>query len=144
MDCLQIDGIDKLLSKFNTIEQYDVVQSALKKSGAIVHESAVQKCPVDDGTLSQSIMIDIEYDKAIIGTNVEYAPYVEFGTGRYAVNGMGRKTPWAYEDPATGETIWTVGQHPQPFLHPALTENAEKIQKIFETEVRNKIQEVFR
>ena len=144
MDCLKVDGFDKLISRFDIIEQRDVIKSALEKSGDIVKYSAKEKCPVDTGALKKGIDSCIEYNKAIVGTVVKYAPYVEFGTGRYAMNGMGRKTPWSYDDPVTGETIWTVGQHPQPFLHPALTENAEKIQKIFKQEVRTKIQEVFK
>lgn len=40
-------------------------------------------CPVDTGRLRNSITHAPEGDKAeIIGTNVEYAPYVEYGTTR--------------------------------------------------------------
>ena len=63
-----------------------------------------------------------------MGTPVEYAPYVEFGTGIHAVNGDGRQTPWVYRT-ADGEFYWTEGQEPQPFLMPALEENTERIKE---------------
>lgn len=144
MDTLKIQGLDKLLSKLNSLEQSDVIQAGLEKACKRVEASAKQKCPVDTGALKASITHTVEEDKGIIGTNMEYAPYVELGTGKFAKNGHGRKTPWAYEDPKTGELIWTAGQRPQPFLHPALSENAEAIQNDFKTEVRKKITEVFK
>ena len=44
----------------------------------------------------------------------------------FAEAGNGRKTPWAYQD---DEDNWhyTHGQHPQPYMRPALNENREKI-----------------
>ena len=35
--------------------------------------------------------------------------------------------PWAYEDEKTGELIWTAGQHPHPFMRPALNDNRDAI-----------------
>ena len=54
-----------------------------------------------------------------VGTNTEYAPYVEFGTGIYAESGLGRKTPWRYYSPRMGRFVRTVGMKPKPFLRPA-------------------------
>ena len=53
---------------------------------------------------------------------------VEYGTGLYAEGGNGRKeVPWAYKDEKTGELIWTAGQHPHPFMRPALNDNRNDI-----------------
>ena len=49
---------------------------------------------------------------ATVGNPLENAIWEEFGTGQYALNGDGRKGGWAYEDPKTGETIWTYGKTP--------------------------------
>ena len=38
--------------------------------------------------------------------------------------------PWCYMDEKTGEFIWTSGQHPQPYMRPALEENKDDIIKI--------------
>lgn len=142
MDTLKIHGLDKLMSKLNEFEQYDVVQAGLKKACERVEKSAKDKCPVDTGILQGSISHTIEFDKGIVGTKEEYGPYVELGTGKFAKNGYGKKHPWGYEDPKTGKTIWTAGQRPQPFLHPALTENAKAIQKDFEEEINKKLRRI--
>ena len=65
----------------------------------------------------------------VIGTPVEYAIYVEKGTGIYAVKGDGRKTAWFYVD-ERGVGHWTRGQRPQPFLTPAAEDNMSKILNI--------------
>lgn len=44
-----------------------------------------------------------------VGSNYENAIWEEFGTGIYAENGDGRKTPWYYED-EHGETHKTQGK----------------------------------
>jgi len=63
----------------------DLIRRAIR-----VHSHAVSLCPVDTGNLRSSITWEIEHDEeeggpeggvsAIVGTNVEYAPYVEYGT----------------------------------------------------------------
>jgi len=90
----------------------------LTLAGEVVVSAAIQKCPVDTGNLRGSINSEVDEGKLSvrIGTPVEYAPYIEFGTGEYAENGMGRKD-------------WK-GMKSQPFLRPALIENREKIRGI--------------
>ena len=57
------------------------LHNALGQAGEIVRADAVMNCPVDTGRLKGSITSKVEGNSAVIGTNVEYAPYVEFGTG---------------------------------------------------------------
>lgn len=51
-----------------------------------VERRAKRSCPVDTGRLRSSIAWRLEADtrgiSAVIGTNVEYAPYVELGTSQ--------------------------------------------------------------
>lgn len=45
-----------------------------------IRSEAVQNCPVDTGRLRQSIGVERrDEDTYRVGTNVEYAPFVEFG-----------------------------------------------------------------
>jgi phage gpG-like protein len=85
---------------------------------------------VDTGNLRNSITHEVDDDTAYIGTNVEYAVYVELGTGKYYPGG--RKTPWLYED-AKGETHMTYGMKGRPYLKPAVEEHANDYKSIFET-----------
>jgi len=50
-----------------------------------LRNEAVRRCPVDTGRLRQSIGLQKVGDGHYrVGTNVVYAPYVEFGTRRMA------------------------------------------------------------
>ena len=66
---------------------------------------------------------------AYIGTNCEYAIYVEFGTGEFAEKGNGRKGGWVYKTP-NGEVHFTYGMPPQPYLRPAFRQNQKAIRDI--------------
>ena len=81
-------------------------------------------------------MIDEREPAAIIGTNNEYAAYVELGTGIYAEGGGGRPTPWVYQD-AKGNWHYTRGNKAQPFLKPAVAEHADKYREIIKNALEN-------
>ena len=123
-------NLDRLLSKFDNLQDIDLT-APLTQACLLVENEAKRKCPVDTGQLRQSITHNVEDNVGTIGTNVEYAPYVEYGTGIHARDGNGRQTPWSYKD-AEGNWHRTVGQQPQPFLEPALLENEKAIFKLIE------------
>lgn len=127
---IEFDGYDKILYKLNTLYDLDNVKKGMGKACALVEKQAKQKAPKDTGALRRSIKSKVEADENTVNGSVfsplEYAPYVEYGTGLFAENGNGRKTGWGYEDDK-GEKHFTKGQHPQPYMRPALNENREKI-----------------
>lgn len=113
--------------------------------GEFVAGDAKLRCPVDLGNLRESIFYKVDENKlsVIIGTNVEYAIYIEFGTGEKAEDGNGKKGGWFYVTDykqakgfLLGQTkngkylYFTYGSKPQPFLRPALIENKEAIKTI--------------
>lgn len=113
-----INKLDKLQGK-----KYEL---ALNKCCIQVENTAKEKCPVDSGQLRNSIKHKVESGVGEVGTNVSYAPYVEYGTGLFSSKGTGRKSPWSYQD-TRGQWHTTAGQKPQPFLIPALNENKDFI-----------------
>ena len=108
---------------------------ALEKCGLTAEGYAKKLCPVDTGNLRNSIThtVDEEEPAAYIGSNAEYAAYVELGTGKY-VSG-GRPTPWVYQD-EKGNWHRTHGQKAQPYLKPAVTDHANTYRKIIEDELK--------
>lgn len=123
-------------SKWNDKVIYAVivgrVLDALETSGKLVEDSAKLLCPVDTGLLIGSITHKVFPNdlKVIVGTPVEYGPYIELGTGEFAENGEGRKGGWYYVD-EKGNKHFTFGNKPQPFLRPALLNNKQNIERIF-------------
>lgn len=114
------EGLDSSLAK------------CLEKVGQLVEGAAIEKAPVDDGQLKNSIthQVDEGSNQVVIGTNVEYAPYQEIGTGILSSEGNGRQTPWRYQD-AKGDWHTTSGNKPHPFLKPAVEENRARIVDCF-------------
>lgn len=123
-------GYDQIMTKLSDLYDANGIKSGMGKACAAVEAAAKQKAPKDTGALRRSITSKVQADGMIIEgdiyTPLEYAPYVEYGTGLFAEAGNGRKTPWAYQDDADN-WHYTHGQHPQPYMRPALNENREKI-----------------
>lgn len=84
---------------------------ALSEIGLMAEGYAKQQCPVDTGRLRNSITntLNVEGKEVYIGTNVEYAPYVELGTS---------------------------SQKAQPFLRPAAADHANQYRSILEAEMK--------
>ena len=111
------------------------LEAAMTKAAMKVEADAKRNCPADTGTLRQSIthVVEVEGDsvKGYVGTNLDYAPYVHQGTGIYAKDGNGRKDPWTFYDPKTGDFITTRGIEPTPFLLDAVDANRQQIIEYF-------------
>ena len=66
-------------------------RNALTAIGATAETYAKQETPVDTGRLRNSISHAVDGEAAYIGSNVEYAPYVELGTSRAKAHHMLQK-----------------------------------------------------
>lgn len=86
------------------------VERALEAIGLQAEGYAKRLCPVDTGNLRNSISHTTDKDSAYIGTNVEYAPYVELGTSRMKA---------------------------RPYLKPAATEHSDEYKAIMERYAKN-------
>lgn len=84
-----IEGGKEIAAKFEKIgrEVKNELEQALVTSGLRVERDAKLNTPVDSGRLRSSInhrLIDSETDQPVVevGTNVEYAKFVEHGTSK--------------------------------------------------------------
>lgn len=88
--------------------------------------------PVDTGDLKRSFgedsIVNDDELTAYIGSRLEYAIWVEMGTGEHAVNGNGRKGGWVYKDDE-GKTHFTKGMKPKRMLYNAYLTKKAKIEK---------------
>lgn len=132
---------------FKFTDNKDIVEKALKDQviawlEAIGEDAASTSAgfvPVDTGRLKNSISsaVDEENQQVFIGTNVEYAIYHEFGTGKYASGGGGRSTPWAYQDEKTGEWRWTAGVPARHFLQFGCTAHQAQYKQMLEAALKS-------
>lgn len=103
-----------IIVKDNLEEFFSAYAKAKEKGltaiGMTAEKYAKKECPVDTGRLRNSITHTQDAVFAYIGTNVEYAPYVELGTSR---------------------------QKAQPYLRPAATEHTAEYKALMENSLRN-------
>lgn len=118
-------------------------ERALETIGDKAEEYAKKICPVGTvestgikgyrgGTLRDSITHAVNGDVLSVGSNVEYAPYVELGTGPH------------FEPPPDWETFTSkrgsgVGRgyvKPRRYLQPAIEEHAGEYKTIAENELK--------
>lgn len=129
MAWIEFEGYDKVLYTLTSLYDLKSIENGMGKGCALVEREAKKKAPKDTGALRRSITSEVKGEntevKGSVFTPLEYAPYVEYGTGLFAEQ-SGRSKPWCYED-EEGNWHTTKGQHPQPFMRPALNENREKI-----------------
>jgi HK97 gp10 family phage protein len=133
---IKIEGLDRVLAAIDNIGDEQKMGQALGRACALVERSAKQKAPKGNGDLRRSITSKVEDGVGIVFTPLEYAPYVEYGTGLFAEEGGRQDVPWHYKDDE-GEWHSTSGQHPQPFMRPALNENREQILRILKEALNN-------
>jgi HK97 gp10 family phage protein len=126
---IEIENLDGVTEKINSLFDYANLQEALGRACAIVEADAKKKAPKGNGDLRRSITSKVEAEKGIVYTPLFYAPYVEYGTGLFAENGGRTDVPWCYQD-EEGHWHTTSGMTPHPYMRPALYENREKIKEI--------------
>lgn len=127
-----VQGIEALTVVLEDLQALDLGQ-ALGQAGALVERGAKMKCPKDLGNLARSIQYEVEGNTCTVSAPLEYAPYIEYGTGLFAEQG-GRKKAWTYKD-EEGNFHTTSGQRPQPFLRPAFNEAQAGIVQLLEGEL---------
>lgn len=84
--------------------------NAVIEINASVYDTPESPHYIRTGNLRSSITSTSDDRSATVGTNVEYAPYVEFGTSR--------------------------GMKPRPYIRPAIENHMEEYENILATELR--------
>lgn len=141
-------GVTFDISEDNTDEVLSALELAKKAALTIIGNNAEKYakalCPVGTsestgkkgyrgGTLRNSITNGIENEDTVyIGTNVEYAPYVELGTGPY----FEAPPEWEQFDVPKPSGIGNAYVRPRPFLKPAIADHIDEYKNIIESELK--------
>ena len=126
---IEFKGLDDVLAMLEEPVSPEKLEQALMRACLLVERAAKQKAPKGTGEVARSITSKVENGQGIVYTPLEYAPYVEFGTGLFAEEGGRKDVPWHYQD---DEGNWhsTSGMRPRPVMRPALDENREDILRV--------------
>ena len=120
---IKVDNTDAILKATD-----EAIYNALETIGNKAADYAAELAPVQTGNLKGSMTSEVnQEEKAVyVGTNVEYAPFVEFGhhqeVGRYV--------------PAIGKRLVREFVPAQPFLKPAIENHMDEYKHILESELK--------
>lgn len=135
---IEMEGLENVIADLNRlgISIEKPIKVGITKATNGCKNLAKRKCPVDTGTLKSSIHSEIrktaEKIEGEVSTTLEYAAYVEHGTGE-----CGKETNNNEEVEVNYKADWK-GQKAQPYMYPAYLETKEKLPKYLENEM-NKI-----
>ncbi len=128
---VRIEGLTSLMAKLQHLggNVDGAIDKGLARAAQKIKADAKRNCPRDTGRLVNSISSEKIADKAYaVGTNVEYAVFVEYGTGRRG-------------NPEVAHTTARAGTHPHPFLLPAIIANESYVYKSAQVELLKSIKE---
>jgi HK97 gp10 family phage protein len=132
---IDVRGVDRAIAEVEAFTNRKVasIRSTVAKNGHEMRETMRSLVPIDTGKLRESLDVELisgaDAFQAKAGSDLMYSIYVEKGTGIYAVEGNGRKTPWVYfyrGNKGPHGFRWTRGMKPQPFMLPAFTKQVPK------------------
>ncbi len=142
---MKFEGFDELTNILSALGSPEAVGEAVSEGlhdGARkVQSNAKRNCPVDTSHLRNSITVEKIPDGYEVGTNVEYAPYQEYGTGRRGDTSVEHVLEKEHkkDGKGTGEFYPYKGIPPQPFLYPALKMCENDVKKCIADSLKNAI-----
>lgn len=97
---IEFEGLDEILDSLDKLADTQKLNGTMEQVCALVERDAKQNAPKDTGALARSIQSKVENNdgsiQGVVFTPLEYAPYVEFGTGLFAESGGRTDVPWSY------------------------------------------------
>ena len=126
---IEMKGLESVIKDLNKLGKSinTPIKAGMTKATNKCKRLAKENCPADTGILRDSIHSEVrskaEQIEGEVATNVEYAAYVEFGTGQ-----RGMETNTNTEVEVSYRADW-AGQKAQPYMYPAFTQTKEELPK---------------
>ena len=147
-DTVTVEGIPELVKKLEELGRtvVEIRKETVQNMNAVARVMK-QKAPEDTGKLKPNIQVkddstDTELNVKVgifAEASINHAIFQEYGTGIYAENGQGRKTPWLWQVKSQkwadifgielGDSVVWHGNQPHPFIRPAWDENKDKVEE---------------
>lgn len=119
---VETEGLEELLARFQRmgVNTEPFMERALERGAKKLQAFIKAITPEDEGTLRDRISVEkagrLTYQ---IGTNIKYAIYVEYGTGKLGDPSVPHteKESWVYYSEKLQRFVTTHGQPAQHFMH---------------------------
>lgn len=142
----RMEGMQALQRKLNTIKNLESdprVNQLLGRGAAHIQSAVKLLTPVDTGNLRNKIIAQQEkFMQWVVETNVEYAIFVEFGTGKLGDPAVPHtsKESWTYYSDELKRFVTTHGQEPAAMFRTGFAQAHKQAFRI----VENGIKEIIR
>ena len=142
----RVEGLQHLQRKLETIKNLERdprVNQALGRGAAYIQAQVKLLTPVDTGNLRNKIIAQQEkFMQWVVETNVEYAIFVEFGTGKLGDPAVPHtsKESWTYYSDELKRFVTTHGQEPAAMFRDGFSQSHKQAFRI----VENGIKEIIR
>lgn len=127
---ITIEGLENLTRKLDYLggNSNAAIDKGLALGAEKIKADAKRECPADTGHLKASIVREKIPNGYAVGTNVEYAPYVEYGTGTKGNPKVPhtQRDKWTYMD-EKGNYHTVHAQRPRPYLQKAFDANKQYV-----------------
>lgn len=140
---------EELAAKFGELDDVveDKLEDAMTRVVAKIEADAKRNAPVDTSNLRGSIQgIALGWIgnvlEGVVGTNVEYAEFVEEGTDSHTITGDPLHFKVGGED-VFATSVQHPGTDPNPFLEPAVENNRDWAYDQYEEAIEEAVDEVF-
>jgi len=88
MISFKVIGLEKVMDKLGKDTVNKPLKSSIKRIALKLEELVKKATVVDTGILRSAVVSEIQPLWARVGSNVEYAPFVEYGTGKMEARHM--------------------------------------------------------
>lgn len=127
---VEILGTKETKTAFERLQKLSAqkAKEVVNTSAINIQREAKKRCPVDTGRLRSSIRMEFFEDGLAgqVGTDVQYAPAVEFGTAPHEIRPKKKKALyWPGADHPV-KRVMHPGTKPHPFLFPAAEQERPK------------------
>lgn len=137
----RVAGLEELQRRIETIknlERDERINRAIGRGAARVQAAVKILTPVDTGNLRNKIIVQqSKFMEWVVDTNVEYALYVEFGTGKLGDPAVPHtsKESWTYYSDELKRFVTTHGQKPAAMFRQGFDQAHKQAFRIIKKEV---------
>lgn len=138
----RVEGLQHLQRKLETIKNLERdprVNRALGRGAERMQAAVKLLTPKDTGNLQNKIVAQqAKFMQWVVETNVEYAIFVEFGTGKEGDPSVPHtsKDSWVYYSDKLKRFVRTHGQEPAAMFRTGFTQTHKQVFRIVESEIK--------
>lgn len=144
---IQVKGLKNLMERIRKIEKVpklvdEVINQAVRRSADIIEREVLMRTPVRTGRLLESIKVRKGWKWVTVGTDIEYAAYIEEGVRPHVILPRVKEALYWEGAPHPVRKVLHPGIRPRKFMEGGFLASLPKIEKEFDKALRKVVNQV--